>query len=133
MADKYIIDGEEWEFLDSNDYVDEHLVEKTITENGVYNGTDEADGKRGYSKVTVDVASTPSTLIEKTVTENGEYVAVNDEANGYSKVTVNVDQSGILNLSSLVSKINFNYHYVLSTLNANDISFETSVEENTNS
>ncbi len=32
----------------------------------------------------------PPTLIEKTVTSNGEYSASDDDASGYSKVTVNV-------------------------------------------
>ena len=33
----------------------------------------------------------PTTLIEKTLTTNGEYSASDDDATGYSKVTVNVE------------------------------------------
>lgn len=88
--DKNVIDGKDWAFPEGDDFVDSHLIEKEFTENGVYDGPSEGDDIRGYSKVRVNVSSTPSVLVEKTITENGEYYAVNDEANGYSKVTVNV-------------------------------------------
>lgn len=35
----------------------------------------------------------PATLIEKSITDNGEYTASTDNADGYSKVTVNVPSS----------------------------------------
>ena len=37
---------------------------------------------------------TPATLIEKSITENGEYNASEDNADGYSKVTVDVAGGG---------------------------------------
>ena len=61
------------------------LIEKSVTENGTYNATDdEADG---YSKVTVNVEPD---LTTKTITANGTYSAEDDNADGYSSVTVNV-------------------------------------------
>lgn len=36
----------------------------------------------------------PATLTTKTITENGTYSAVDDSANGYSSVTVNVEGGG---------------------------------------
>lgn len=36
----------------------------------------------------------PATLTTKTITENGTYLAVDDSANGYSSVTVNVEGGG---------------------------------------
>jgi len=64
------------------------VVEKTITENGVYMAVD--DHADGYSKVTVNTPVPPPApvLIEKTVTENGTYLPSDDDADGYSKVTV---------------------------------------------
>lgn len=35
-----------------------------------------------------------STLVTKTITENGTYTATDDDADGYSEVTVNVPTSG---------------------------------------
>jgi hypothetical protein len=62
------------------------LIEKSVTENGTYNATDdEADG---YSKVTVNVEPD---LTTKTITANGTYSAEDDNADGYSSVTVNVE------------------------------------------
>lgn len=42
-----------------------------------------------------------ATLIEKSITENGTYSAVDDEANGYSKVTVNVSGNSVFSTSPL--------------------------------
>ena len=61
----------------------------TITENGRYT----ADGViRGYNPITVNVSQ--GTLIEKTINSNGVYNAEDDNAYGYSKVTVNVGGGG---------------------------------------
>ena len=54
-----------------------------VTENGTYSETGKA-----YSPVIVDVPA--PTLITKTITENGTYNASEDNADGYSQVTVNV-------------------------------------------
>lgn len=64
------------------------FIEKTITENGVYDPQQEnADG---YSMVTV---TTPTAdLGTKTITANGTYAATDDNKDGYSEVTVNVAQ-----------------------------------------
>ena len=62
------------------------FIEKTITENGVYDPQQEnADG---YSMVTV---TTPTAdLGTKTITANGTYAATDDNKDGFSEVTVNV-------------------------------------------
>lgn len=58
---------------------------QTITENGIVDVKDKA-----YADVNVQASAT---LISKTVTANGEYDAEDDEADGYSDVTVNVPNS----------------------------------------
>jgi len=96
------------------------LISKTVAANGVYSASnDGADGYSEVtvslpsytgaytftpatspqtiqtsgllmsSNVTIQ-AYTPATLISKTITSNGTYSAVNDGADGYSKVTVSV-------------------------------------------
>lgn len=102
MADEYLINGKEWDFPDGDDFVDEHLSDAEFTENGIYDGSTQADGKRGYSKVTVNVngGGTPPVLIEKQITANGEYIATNDNANGYSKAVVNVPAGKELRLEA---------------------------------
>ena len=55
----------------------------SVTENGTYS----EEGK-AYSPVIVEVPE--PTLITKTITENGTYTASDDNADGYSQVTVNV-------------------------------------------
>ena len=66
------------------------VVEKTITENGVYMAVD--DHADGYNKVIVNTPVPPPApvLIEKTVTKNGTYLPVDDDADGYSKVNVEI-------------------------------------------
>ena len=58
---------------------------QTITENGIVDVKDKA-----YADVNVQASAT---LISKTITANGEYDAEDDEADGYSDVTVNVPNS----------------------------------------
>lgn len=74
------------------------LIEKTITENGVYNAED--DDADGYSKVTVDAAAT---LITKTISDNGTYNAASDNADGYSAVTVNVSGYSKADVEAILS------------------------------
>lgn len=72
------------------------LVEKIITENGIYNAaSDDADG---YSKVSVNVLPT---LMPKTVTKNITYTAKDDGVEGYSSVTVSVGDIAIDSLTAL--------------------------------
>lgn len=59
---------------------------QTITENGIVDVKDKA-----YADV--NVAGSTAVLISKTITANGEYDAEDDEADGYSDVTVNVPNS----------------------------------------
>lgn len=67
------------------------LVEKVVTENGVYNAS--SDHADGYSAVTVAVPTpAPPVLISKSVTANGTYTAASDSADGYSAVSVEVPQ-----------------------------------------
>lgn len=47
---------------------------------------------------------TQPTLIEKSVTENGEYLPSDDNADGYSKVTVNVQPTGGSKLEQIISR-----------------------------
>lgn len=56
----------------------------------------------------VDKNSSSVTLVEKTITENGEYSAVNDDANGYSRVTVDVADS-----SKTIINLHFGYDETL--------------------
>ena len=60
------------------------VEELSVTENGTYSETGKA-----YSPVIVDVPA--PTLITKTITENGTYNASEDNADGYSQVTVAVE------------------------------------------
>lgn len=65
-----------------------NLQEKSILENGEH--LPDA-GYDGFSKVTVAVpASSSSILISKRITENGTYLALDDSADGYDKITVDV-------------------------------------------
>lgn len=59
------------------------IEQLNVTENGTYS----EEGK-AYSPVIVEVPE--PTLITKTITENGTYNASEDNADGYSQVTVNV-------------------------------------------
>ena len=56
---------------------------RTVTENGTYATTTN-------DEVVVDVSGGSGTLITKNITENGTYNANDDNADGYSSVTVNV-------------------------------------------
>ena len=70
---------------EANDYAITETLR--VTENGTYHPS---SGKCGFNEVNVRVSGGAGTLIEKTITQNGEYYAMDDEADGYSKVTVNV-------------------------------------------
>ena len=72
---------------EANSYAktDELKVEK----NGTYTPD---SGVVGFSKVSVDVP-TASKLDTKTITENGTYSAKDDSVDGYSSVTVNVENN----------------------------------------
>ena len=56
---------------------------RSIMENGTYDTTTN-------DEVTVNVSAGTPTLVTKTITENGTYSAEDDDADGYSEVTVNV-------------------------------------------
>lgn len=64
----------------------------TITSNGSYIPYGNV---RGYNPVIVDVNPV---LIEKTIDENGIYLASDDDADGFSKVTVNISGGGGVDL-----------------------------------
>lgn len=70
---------------EANDYAETETLR--VTENGAYYPS---SGKCGFDEVVVNVSGGGGTLIEKTITQNGDYYAVDDNADGYSKVTVNV-------------------------------------------
>lgn len=50
----------------------------------------------------------PSTLIEKSITENGEYSASDDNADGYSEVTVNVSGDNVFSADTLSFSVKTN-------------------------
>ena len=62
------------------------LIDKTITENGVYNPAD--DDVDGYKKVTVALP-----IGTKNISANGTYTASRDNLSGFSTVVVNVPQT----------------------------------------
>lgn len=70
---------------EANDYAITETLR--VTENGAYYPS---SGKCGFSEVNVRVSGGAGTLIEKNISENGEYYAMDDNADGYSKVSVNV-------------------------------------------
>ena len=135
MADVYLIDGSEWDFPGENDFVDGHLSEVEFTENGIYDGSTQVDGKRGYSKVTVNVSGggEPPVLIEKQITANGEYIAANDNANGYSKAVVNVPPGKEFTFATGVATYTINWDEVVSEPLVIGLTFTTSAEEVVNS
>ncbi|MCR5089894.1 MAG: hypothetical protein K6C08_10320 [Oscillospiraceae bacterium] len=75
------------------------LIEKTITENGTYDATD--DDADGYSSVTVSVDE--ATLTTKEITANGTYNASDDSADGYSSVTVAVEGGSTLGTKEITA------------------------------
>lgn len=92
MPERYIIDGKEHVYESD---AEKHLTDKSVTLNGTYKAEDEPGDINGYKNVTVNVEGGGSaTLIPKTITENGEYNASEDEADGYSKVVVNIPSPG---------------------------------------
>ena len=62
------------------------LIDKEVTENGLYNAVD--DNATGYSSV--DVSVPEPVLIDKQISDNGTYHASDDEADGYANVTVEI-------------------------------------------
>lgn len=96
------------------------LIEKSITENGEYNASD--DSADGYSKVTVDVPNTYTAQDEGKVVDNGALVAQTAypteitenntyDTTNYNSITVNVSGS-----SSVVAICTFdfsNYQFLL--------------------
>lgn len=63
------------------------LTQKTITRNGVYIPS---SGYDGFDRVTVNVQGGDTVLVEKSITANGEYSPSDDNADGYSSVSVAV-------------------------------------------
>ena len=74
-----------WEVGDKSGYMPVPTATKQITENGTHDVTD-------YASAVVNVSGGGSSvLIPKTITQNGTYNPVDDNADGYSEVIVNVD------------------------------------------
>ena len=79
------------------------LIEKSITENGIYNASD--DNADGYSKVAVDVPNTYTAQDEGKVVNNGVLVAQTAmtitqngvyDTTGINRITVNIASSAIV-------------------------------------
>ena len=61
----------------------------------ILQGVNDIKGSIGdVGEIVEEVLVGPPTLIEKTITENGTYDASDDEADGYSSVTINVSGGG---------------------------------------
>lgn len=76
-----------WEVGEKSGYMPVPTATKQITENGTHDVTD-------YASAVVNVSGGGSSvLIPKTITQNGTYNPVDDNADGYNEVTVNVKQS----------------------------------------
>lgn len=67
------------------------LEERTVTPTIVQQTITPEAPAIGLSKVTVGAALPPPILVSKQITENGTYAAADDNADGFSEVTVNVD------------------------------------------
>lgn len=67
------------------------LQTKVVTENGRITPD---EGYDGLSAVRVNVPIPEPTLIDKEITENGTYNASDDNADGYSSISVNVESTG---------------------------------------
>lgn len=92
---------------EANDYAITETAR--ITENGTYHPS---SGKCGFNEVVVNVqGGGTATLIEKTVTQNGDYYATDDNADGYSKVTVNVGGTVV----SMADYLNLTYAQKIAT------------------
>lgn len=74
-----------WEVGEKSGYMPVPTATKQITENGTYDVTDFSS-----AQVYVSGGGGSSTLIPKTITQNGTYNPIDDHADGYSSVYVNV-------------------------------------------
>lgn len=77
-----------WEVGEKSGYMPVPTATKQITENGTHDVTN-------YASAVVNVSGGGgSILIPKTITQNGTYDPADDNADGYSEVTVNVGAGG---------------------------------------
>ena len=77
--------GDEGKVVSSGALVAQTAYPSTITVNDTYDTTN-------YNSITVDVPAPSPTLLTKNITINGTYNAVDDSADGYDSVSVNVIQ-----------------------------------------
>ena len=89
-----------WEVGEKSGYMPVPTTTKQITENGTYDVTD-------YSSAQVYVSGGGGTLITKTITRNGTYNAIDDNADGYSAVDVDI----IIPNENLIANWNFTNPY----------------------
>ena len=90
-----------WEVGEKSGYMPVPTATKQITENGTYDVTN-------YSSAFVSVSEgSGSTLIPKIITQNGTYNPTDDNADGYSEVTVNVSTNPIVTNESICRNWDF--------------------------
>jgi len=75
---------------------------QTVTQNGTYDTTTN-------NEVVVNVEGSSSTLVPKTITANGTYNPADDNADGYSEVTVNVSGSNSRDVEPDFSGLSYGY------------------------
>ena len=105
-----------------NPIPDEYIIpsgEIEITENGDYNVTD---------KVSARVSVPEKTLTTKTITANGTYNATDDNADGYSQVTVETSGVDINDYYNLKKRTFGNITYYIKTIPLIDTSSYTNME-----
>ena len=80
------------------------LEERTVTPTIVQQTITPEAPAIGLSKVTVGAALPPPILVSKQITENGTYTAENDNADGYSEVTIDIPDQSKNTLNSLIDR-----------------------------
>lgn len=84
-----------WEVGEKSGYMPVPTATKQITENGTHDVTN-------YATANVNISGGAAVLVPKTITQNGTYDPANDNADGYSEVTVNVPEENPFSLNNYI-------------------------------